>query len=212
MVSAMLEVKSVSKHYDVGGRRVTALREISFSLESPQIVGIMGRSGCGKTTLLKIIAGLIPPSAGSVFLNGERITQPTRKIGMVFQNYVTFPWLSVEDNIRFGLRINNYGVSQINTIIEKMLRATQLERHRKKYPESLSGGEKQRLAVAKALAIEPEVLLMDEPFASLDQETKHQMRTLIRSIWDVKPFKLIFVTHDNEDAKVLSHSIIRMIG
>lgn len=206
----MLVVDSVSKCYNVNGREVIALREVSFQMEQPEILGVMGRSGSGKTTLLKIIAGLIQPSTGSVNLNGEIVTKPTRKIGMVFQDYVAFPWLTVEKNIEFGLKINKILDQSRKLIIDKMLYATGLIEHRKMYPITLSGGQKQRLAIARALAIEPEVLLMDEPFGALDQETKSQIRNFIQSIWIQIPFKLIIVTHDRDDSEKVCHRLISL--
>lgn len=204
----MLEVDSVSKVYHVNEKNIIALNNISFSIDKPEILGVMGKSGSGKTTLLKIIAGLIPPSTGTVKLNGEIITRPTRKIGMVFQDYVAFPWLTVEENIKFGLKINKVSLRQIKDIIDKMLDATELTNHRKMYPNTLSGGQKQRLAIAKALAVEPEVLLMDEPFGALDEDTKNQMHDLVKFIWNRMPFKMIFVTHNKSEAEKICDRIV----
>jgi NitT/TauT family transport system ATP-binding protein len=204
----MLEVNFVSKYYHVIDREVKALNEISFKMERPEILGIMGKSGSGKTTLLKIIAGLISPSSGTVKLNNEVISKPTRKIGMVFQDYTAFPWLTIEKNIEFGLKVNKVPLSSIKTIVKQMLDATDLSDHRTMYPNTLSGGQKQRLAIARALAVEPEVLLMDEPFGALDEETKDQMHDFIKSIWEKMPFKLIFVTHNKVEAKKVCQRII----
>lgn len=173
----MLEVDSVSKIYNVSGENVIALSKLSFRMDKPEILGVMGKSGSGKTTLLKIIAGLIAPSSGTVKLNGELITKPTRKIGMVFQDYVAFPWLTVEENIGFGLKINRVPQREVRTTVDKMLEATDLKEHRKMYPNTLSGGQKQRLAIARALAVEPEVLLMDEPFGALDRDTNSNLQS-----------------------------------
>jgi len=206
----MLEVDSVTKYYHVNNKRIEALKEVSFKIEGTEIFGIMGRSGSGKTTLLKIIAGLIPPSTGTVRLNGGIVTKPTRKIGMVFQDYVAFPWLTVGKNIEFGLKINKIFGQSRNLIVDKMLDATGLAEHRKMYPITLSGGQKQRLAIARALAIEPEVLLMDEPFGALDEDTKSQMYILLKSIWDRIHFKLIFVTHNRKEAEKICNRIITL--
>lgn len=206
----MLEVDSVTKYYHVNDKRIEALKEVSFKIEGTEIFGIMGRSGSGKTTLLKIIAGLIPPSNGTVRLNGKIIAKPTQKIGMVFQDYVAFPWLTVEKNIEFGLKINKILDPKRNLLVDKMLDATGLVEHRKMYPNTLSGGQKQRLAIARALAVEPEVLLMDEPFGALDLDTKSQIRNFIQSIWTKIPFKLIIVTHDRDDAEKVCHRLISL--
>lgn len=204
----MLEVNSVSKTYHVNGNTIVALRTISFQMDKPEILGIMGKSGSGKSTLLKIISGLIPSSAGSVKLNGELVTGPTHKIGMVFQDYTAFPWLTVEKNIEFGLRIRRKPFDKRNIVLEKMLQSTDLAQHRKMYPGTLSGGQRQRLAIARALAVEPDVLLMDEPFGSLDESTKSQMHDFIMSIWERSPFKMVFVTHSENEAQRLCHRVI----
>ncbi len=204
----MLEVDSVSKFYNVNGEHVVALNKISFRMDKPEILGVMGKSGSGKTTLLKIIAGLLSPSSGSVKLNGELITKPTQKIGMVFQDYVAFPWLTVEENIGFGLKIKRVRQGEIKATVDKMLDATDLKEHRKMYPNTLSGGQKQRLAIARALAVEPEVLLMDEPFGALDEEIKNQMHNFIKAMWDVMPYKMIFVTHNKNEAEQTCNRII----
>lgn len=204
----MLEVDSISKVFNSNGKRIIALNRISFKMDKPEILGIMGKSGAGKTTLLKIIAGLSPPSTGTVKLNSRIINRPTRSIGMVFQDYAAFPWLTIEKNISFGLEINSAPIQHIKSTVDKMLDATELTGHRKMYPKTLSGGQKQRLAIARALSVEPDVLLFDEPFGALDEETKKQMYDFIKSIWDRAPFKMIFVTHDKNDAENICHRII----
>lgn len=204
----MLEVESISKIYYSNGQSVTALRSISFMMDKPEILGIMGKSGAGKTTLLKIIAGLITPSSGTVKLNGDLIQKPTRKIGMVFQDYVAFPWLTVEKNIEFGLKINKVPLHKIRSTLEQMLSVTNLTVQRNMYPYTLSGGQRQRLALARALAIDPAVLLMDEPFSALDDDTKTQMYDYVKSIWQSRPFKMIFVTHSKAQADKICQRII----
>lgn len=179
-------------------------------MDKPEILGVMGKSGSGKSTLLKIIAGLISPSSGTVKLNSESITKPTKKIGMVFQDYVAFPWLTVEENISFGLKINKVSEGEIRTVVDKMLDATALNDHRKMYPNTLSGGQQQRLAIARALAVKPEVLLMDEPFGALDADTKAQMYEFIHGLWQAMPFKMIFVTHNKDEAERICNKVITL--
>ena len=208
----MLEVDSISKYFIIKNKHNFALREISFKIEKPEILGVMGKSGSGKTTLLRIISGLVLPSTGVVKLNGEFITKPTKKIGMVFQDYTAFPWLTVEKNIEFGLKIANISAERIINTTNKMLDATNLENHRKMYPATLSGGQRQRLAIARALAVEPDVLLMDEPFGALDDDTKYQMLDFIKSIWIQMPFKMIFVTHSRIEAEKICDRIIKLDG
>lgn len=207
-----LEVNSVSKNYCVNGKEIIALKEISFDIVKPEILGIMGKSGCGKTTLLKIIAGLISATTGTVKLNNNAIFKPTPKIGMVFQDYTAFPWLTVEKNIEFGLKIHNERYEKRTQNLNQLIEATELTNIRKMYPITLSGGQKQRLAIARALAIEPEVLLMDEPFGALDEITKNQMHDFIKLIWSQMPFKLIFVTHSKLEAEKICDRIIYLEG
>jgi NitT/TauT family transport system ATP-binding protein len=175
-----------------------------------ELICIVGPSGCGKSTLLRIIGGLDEATDGSIFLDDDLLDGPGADRGMVFQGYTLFPWLCVEDNIRFGLKIKKMPRSEQDVIVEKYLKLVGLEQFRKSLPKELSGGMKQRVAIARSLANSPKVLLMDEPFGALDPQTKAQMQVLLRDIWLIEKPTIIFITHDVEEAVFLSNRVYIM--
>jgi NitT/TauT family transport system ATP-binding protein len=204
----MLEIKKVTKTFSKNKARIEALSEISLNFKNREFVALLGPSGCGKTTLLKIIAGLTRPSSGLIFLDNKKIQRPGRERGMVFQNFSLFPWLNVEKNISFGLDLQKISEKKKKDIVEHYLNITGLKLFAKNYPKSLSGGMQQRVAIARTLANQPKILLMDEPFGSLDSQTRSQMQDFLSNLWEKEKKTIIFVTHDITEAIFLADRIV----
>ncbi|MBK4730732.1 ABC transporter ATP-binding protein [Oxynema sp. CENA135] len=203
---AKLQVRGVDKYFD----RLHVLAAIDLHLEANEFVSIVGASGCGKSTLLNIIAGLMLPSAGEVLVDGQIVRGPGSDRGMIFQNYSLFPWLSVADNIAFGLQLKGVSRSRQKEKIAYYLEVVGLSQFADAYPKQLSGGMKQRVAIARALANEPEVLLMDEPFGALDAQTREQMQLFLLNLWEQTHTTILTITHDVEEAIFLSQRIYIM--
>lgn len=198
------------------GENVEALRDINFEVEdaySPQgrDVGefrvLLGPSGCGKSTVLRIIAGLDRPDRGEVLVNGKPVSGPGRDRGMVFQKYTSFPWLTVAENIAYGMKINGVLVAERRKTVKQLVEAVGLSGFEKAYPDTLSGGMQQRVAIARTLAVRPQIILMDEPFGALDAQTRSDMQHLLLRIWDETACTVLFVTHDVEEAIYLADRI-----
>ncbi len=205
-MSEILEIKNLSKSYN--GKKY-ALQNCSFSLTKGKVCAIVGESGSGKTTLLRLIAGLERPNTGSIIIdkkivsNDEKISLPKeRKVGMVFQDYALFPHLTVEENIGFGLKENK------KEKILDMLSLIQMKAYAKSYPSELSGGQEQRVAIARTLALEPKLLLLDEPFSNLDLALKSKLRKEISKITKQVGITLVFITHDIFDAIDIADEIV----
>lgn len=205
---SLLEVRSVSKVFDVDGKSMEVLREISMSVDEGEFVCFIGPSGCGKTTLLRIIAGLEFPSSGSVLLDGAPIRGPGPERGMVFQEYSLFPWRTVLDNVAFGPEIRGVPKEERYRLAREYLKMVGLERFESRYPHELSGGMKQRVAIARALVNNPKALLMDEPFGALDAQTRNVMQSELLRIWEQERKTIIFVTHSVDEAIYLGDRII----
>ncbi len=205
-----VEAKNVSKYFSLsdGKNTVMALSNVSLDVKQGELVVILGPSGCGKSTLLRLIAGLEPPDEGKVFCNDIEITHPTREIGMVFQAYTSFPWLNVWDNIGFGLM--NGSLADNGKRISELIALVGLSGFEKAFPKELSGGMKQRVAIARTLAVDPGVLLMDEPFGSLDAQSRESLQIALKEIHKKTGKTVIFVTHDIEEAILLGNRIIIM--
>lgn len=204
----MLEVKNLSKTYDNNGKVTEVINNLALEVSDKQFVAFVGPSGCGKTTLLKIIAGLLEPTNGKVILDNEIVSEPNKERGMVFQNFTLFPWLTVKENISFGLKIRNIDEKEKNKIVEHYLRITDLSDFVDFYPKSLSGGMQQRVAIARTLANNPKILLMDEPFGSLDSQTRSAMQEFLTKLWEAEQKTILFVTHDVEEAIFLADKVI----
>ncbi len=207
LANSKIYVKDVSKVYHSQKGDTVALQDINLNFLENEFVCIVGPSGCGKSTLLKMICGLDEATSGSIVIKDKEIIGPGEDRGMVFQSYTLFPWMTVEDNIKFGLILKKMPADKQEEIVDKYLKVTKLEKFRKSYPKELSGGMKQRVAIARALANNPEVLLMDEPFGALDPQTKEEMQVLMREIWQIEKPTVIFVTHDIDEAVFLSTKI-----
>jgi NitT/TauT family transport system ATP-binding protein len=205
-----LHIHNVSKTYCSDSQEVLAIDEIDLKIKNKEFATILGPSGCGKSTLLRIVAGLIKPTKGIVRLDGNVITRPGQDRGMVFQSYTLFPWLTVTENIRFGLEISGMAKAKQEQIAQEFVEKVGLKGFEKTYPRGLSGGMKQRVAIARALANNPAILLLDEPFGALDAQTRALMQELLTQIWEELHKTILFVTHDVEEAIFLSDRVFIM--
>ncbi|MGI6129681.1 MAG: ABC transporter ATP-binding protein [bacterium] len=201
-----LEVKSVSHSFDLGTEDLPVLANISFTLDRGQAAAVVGPSGCGKTTLLRLIAGLNVPTSGSIFTQGKLVKTTGRERSLVFQEPRLFPWLTVAENVAFGLR--DVAVVYRSALVEAALKLVGLEEFAAAHPYQLSGGMAQRVALARALAPRPELLLLDEPFAALDAFTRSRLQTELLNLWRTTGCTLLVVTHDIEEALYLAQKVI----
>jgi NitT/TauT family transport system ATP-binding protein/sulfonate transport system ATP-binding protein len=191
-----------------GGQPVQALEPVDLAVADNDFITILGPSGCGKSTLLRIVAGLERPSSGRVLLDGREVAGPGRDRGMVFQSYTLFPWLTVAENIAFGPRERGMGRAERERIADLYLRRVGLEGFAGHYPKQLSGGMQQRTALARALANDPAILLLDEPFGALDNQTRSLMQELLLGIWEQDRKTVLFVTHDIEEAIFMANRVV----
>jgi NitT/TauT family transport system ATP-binding protein len=205
----LLRVNNVQKIFESSRGRYIALDGVSLTVGDSEFLCLLGPSGCGKSTLLNIIAGFEPATGGSVLADNTLVRGAGRDRVMFFQDAgsALFPWLNVEENVRFGLRVRKVPKVEWPSIIDKYLTMVGLDAHRTKFPAELSGGMRQRLQIARALAVEPEVLLMDEPFASLDALTRRHMHSVLLEIWQRTGKTIVFVTHDIAEAISLADRI-----
>ncbi|MGQ9823894.1 MAG: ABC transporter ATP-binding protein [Desulfotomaculales bacterium] len=194
--------------YANNGKKVEALREVSFSVEGGGISAVIGPSGCGKSTLLYILAGLLAPVRGEVLINGERPAPGRRGTSLILQDYGLLPWKTVWENTVLGLVIRRLPRREIHSRGEKVLREMGLWELRKHYPAELSGGQRQRVAIARSLATEPDLLLMDEPFSSLDALTRESFQEILREVAESRGLTVLLVTHDIEEAAYLGRRVI----
>jgi len=208
---AGLSFANVSKTYTTSrGQAVTALETINLAVREKEFVCLVGRSGCGKTTLLRIAAGLELSTEGEVRLGNKVITRPDTAVGMVFQEDRLFPWRTVRDNVTLGLEIKKTPTEKCRATTDKYLHLVGLSGFDGAYPGELSGGMKQRAAIARVLVNEPEVILMDEPFGSLDAQTRNQMQGELLNIWEYAASTVLFVTHSVDEAVVLADRVVVM--
>lgn len=205
-----LEVCNLSKSYGRKDKQLTILQNVSLQIHKGEFVCIVGASGCGKSTLMNIIAGLIAPTSGEIKVDDEIVLGPGSDRGMVFQSYTLYPWLTVANNISFGSKLRRLSSAQRQERVAYFLGVVGLTKFAKSYPNQLSGGMKQRCAIARALANEPEVLLMDEPFGALDCQTKEQMQQFLREMWQKTGTTICTITHDVEEAVFLSQRVYVM--
>lgn len=210
VASTIITAEHITKRYTSNNKVTLALDDCNIEVLENEFVCIVGTSGCGKSTLLRMLAGLDFPTEGEIIIKDRRVEGPGPDRGMVFQTYTLFPWLTVEENIAYGLQEKKLPPAQISATVTRYIEAMHLEDFREAYPKELSGGMKQRVAIARALATNPELLLMDEPFGALDPITKGEMQQLIRSIWQRERPTIAFVTHDIEEAVFLATKIYVM--
>lgn len=209
----MLEIDNVSKTYGLNDERkstVTALDDISLDVNEGEFVSIIGPTGCGKSTLFELIGGLIDPTSGSIRINGDEITGPDERIGMVFQDHSTFPWLSVRENVGFGLKMNGVPEAERNERVQEMIDLVGLDGFEDANPTELSGGMNQRVAIARTLVMDPDIILMDEPFGALDEQTRLILGNELLRIWRETGATILFVTHNINEAVQLSDRIAVM--
>jgi NitT/TauT family transport system ATP-binding protein len=206
----MLAIKRLGKVYGEGATATHAIAEISFEVADGEFVCVVGPSGCGKTTLLKCVAGLLSPSQGEVLLRGKAVTKPPEELALVFQDYSRslMPWASVGNNVLLPLRHKKLSRSERKTLVDDSLAAVDLTRFTDHYPWQLSGGMQQRVAIARALAYQPSILLMDEPFASVDAQTRGDLEDLILRVRDEYGITILFVTHDIDESVYLADRVV----
>ena len=204
----ILKVEHLSKVFATGKGETLALNDISFDTHRREFLCVVGPSGCGKSTLVRILAGLEEHTSGEVFLQGKPVTEPGRDRGMVFQGYTLFPWLTVKKNVMFGLEVNGAGRHEAETQALQWLSLIGLEKFADSYPHQLSGGMKQRVAIVRALANQPRILLMDEPFGALDAQTRARMQAHLLEIWRKIDITIVFITHDLDEAIFLADRIL----
>ena len=206
-----IEVARVSKHFGAADA-TPVLRNVDLACAENEFVCLLGRSGCGKTTLLNIIAGLVAPSSGEVRVDGERVTGPGRGKGMVFQQNALFPWLSARGNVAFGARRSGLDKAAARRVADELLDLVGLGADGERYPGQLSGGMQQRVAIARALALDPQILLMDEPFGALDEITRLDMQAELLRVWASRRKTVVFVTHSIMEALMLGDRVVVMGG
>ncbi|MGH2982074.1 MAG: ABC transporter ATP-binding protein, partial [Solirubrobacterales bacterium] len=206
----MLKVDHLAKTYGEGEDAIEAIGDIDLEVRAGEFVCILGPSGCGKTTLLKCISGLLPLSGGEVRLQGQRIDGPPETMAFVFQEYSRslFPWMTVRQNVAFPLRRKKLARDEASERVERVVESVDLSRSLDRYPWELSGGMQQRVAIARALAYEPEVLLMDEPFASVDAQTRADLEDLILEVRRQFGVTIVFVTHDIDESAYLGDRVV----
>ena len=203
-----LEAKNIVKHFDHNGNPVLALDGISLKVDEGDFVCIVGPSGCGKSTFLNIVAGLEKPDSGEILLNGKTITTPGPDRTMVFQEGALFPWLKVIDNVEFGLKMAGIPKDERAQISQRYLDMMQLTKFANSYTYQLSTGMKQRVAIARALVMDPEILLMDEPFAALDAQTRDLLLVELQLIWERTKKTILFVTHSIAESVILGNRVV----
>lgn len=205
---AQLETRDLTKIYGSGDEAVKALDDVSITVTDNEFVSIVGPSGCGKTTFLRILDGLLEPTSGEILIDNEPVEGSGRDRGMVFQSFNLFPWRTVLENVTFGLEAEGIGKEERQDRGKKFVDLVGLDGFEDSYPQELSGGMQQRVGLARALAIDPEILLMDEPFGALDAQTREVMQTELLKIWSQQQKTSVFVTHDIEEAIFLSDRVI----
>jgi ABC-type nitrate/sulfonate/bicarbonate transport system ATPase subunit len=205
-----VSIRGVTKRFAADDGEIEALARIDVAIDEGQFVCLIGASGCGKSTLLRIIAGFEEPTTGDVAVAGKPITGPGSDRGMVFQDYALFPWLTVRQNIGFGPRQRQLPRREVEEIADELVKLVGLERSANRYPSQLSGGMKQRVAIARVLANNASTLLMDEPFGALDALTREQLQHELLQIWARTRVTILFVTHSVEEAALLADRVLVM--
>jgi NitT/TauT family transport system ATP-binding protein len=205
-----IQISNVSKIFSTGGREVIALDNINLDVQPGEFICLLGPSGCGKSTLLNAIAGFSSPTSGAITVDEKPIQDPGPDRGMVFQEYALFPWMTVEQNIAFGLEIKKLSKESIKEKVDALLQMLRLHDFRERYPKDLSGGMRQRVAIARVLALDSPIMLMDEPFGALDSLTRRNLQDELLRIWIEFKKTIIFVTHSIEESIYLADRIVVM--
>ena len=204
-----IELRNISLQYESAENSVTALQDVSFGVEASEFLCVVGQSGCGKTTMLNIVAGFLKPTQGEILISGKTVTGKGLDRGIVFQDFAQlFPWRTAQRNIEFGLEMKGIAKEERAEIALRFLRLVNLEKFARSYPHELSGGMQQRVAIARALAYNPAVLLMDEPFAALDALTREEMQRFLVDVWRETKKTVVYVTHNVAEAVYLADRVI----
>lgn len=204
-----ISIRGVSKTYTaIDGRPVSAIQDIDLDIQPNEFVCLVGKSGCGKTTLLNMIAGFVKPTLGDIHVGDELVEGPGKGKGVVFQQFGLFPWLTARKNIEFACKQRGVPAASRTEVAKELMALVRLKGFEDKYPYELSGGMQQRVAIARALALDPKVLLMDEPFGALDEMTRLDMQREILQIWSTKKKTVVFVTHSVSEAVLLADRIV----
>lgn len=207
----MITIENVNHRYVSEGRGETvALKDVDLTINDNEFITVIGPSGCGKTTLMRAVGGLVLPTSGTVAIDGARVTGPHQKAAIVFQNFALLPWETVEKNVAFGLELAGMSKDERLEKARGYIEKVGLTGFEQKYPRELSGGMQQRVGLARALAVESPILLMDEPFGALDQQTRRYMQEELLDIWQQDRRTVVFVTHDMEEAVLLGDRIVLM--
>jgi len=206
----MIEISGVSKFYRDGDSMMQALDDVNLEVQDNEFITLLGPSGCGKTTLLRAVAGLTPQTEGAIAVDGKEITGPSPERAMVFQNFALLPWATVIDNIAFGLQMAGVGKRERRQRAAELAAVVGLEGFEGSRPAQLSGGMQQRVGLARALAVKPKMLLMDEPFGALDEQTKRGMQDVLMNIWETERTTVLFVTHSIDEAVLLADRVVVM--
>jgi NitT/TauT family transport system ATP-binding protein len=210
MTEPLIKIEHVNKTYQGISGDIEALKDVNLEIDENEFICIVGPSGCGKTTLLNILAGLENYDSGLVTMSGEPIIGPGIDRGVIFQQYALFPWLTVRKNMEFGLKYRKYSKEKRKEIIDHYMKIVGLTEFANAYPKELSGGMKQRVAIARGYATSPRVLLMDEPFGALDAQTRAQLQEDLLRTWETERKTCFFITHDVEEAVLLSQKVYLM--
>ena len=205
-----VHIDHVVKKFNGRNGEMVALNGVDMDIHENEFICVVGPSGCGKSTLLNIIGGLETPTEGKVLVDGAEVTGPGPDRGIVFQQYALFPWLTVEKNVQFGLKLQGKSKEEAEELAHKYLKMVDREGFAKAYPKELSGGMKQRVAIARAYAVNPKVLLMDEPFGALDAQTRTQLQQELLNTWEKEQKTCFFITHDVEEAIILAQRVVIM--
>ncbi|MGQ5524368.1 ABC transporter ATP-binding protein [Chitinimonas sp. PSY-7] len=205
---SQISVQNVQKVFKTPGDDVVALRDINLEIPAGQFVCLLGPSGCGKSTLLNAVAGFSLPTAGKILVNNQPVIEPGPDRGMVFQEYALFPWMTVAQNITFGLKVKKVDPAQIESKVASLLEKLKLKEFRDRYPKDLSGGMRQRVAIARVLALDSPIMLMDEPFGALDALTRRSLQDELLKIWQEFGKTILFVTHSIEESIYLADRIV----
>lgn len=210
--SAFIDLKQIKLTYELGSRKLEILNDLNLRIAEGEFVCVLGPSGCGKSTLLKILAGYEIPDAGEVIIDGKTHQGPNAEIGVVFQHANLFPWLSIEKNVEFGLKMKKMSKTQRRQLVGNYLDMVGLEEFATLLPHQLSGGMKQRAAIARSLVMNPKVILMDEPFAALDSITRQSIQGQLKQLWQQTNKTIFFITHDVDEAIFLGSRVILLNG
>ncbi len=205
-----IQVRNVTKHFAVGGQRFEALGGVSLDVAENEFITVVGPSGCGKSTLMNILAGLEEPTSGTALVDGGEVHGPSPERGVIFQQYALFPWLTVRDNVEFGLKTARVPAAERRERAQHFIDMVGLGDFADSLPKTLSGGMKQRCAIARAYAMDPSILLMDEPFGALDALTRVRMQENLLETWEKDKRTIVFITHDVDEAAFLANRVVVM--